>query len=91
MSTLQTGIISGTVVNKYGMSLPGVTVTLRGVGAPHIQVSNAQGQFQFVDLEPGSYEVKATLEGFTSDTQSANVSSDKITHVQFTLQPAIIE
>ena len=63
---LQTGNLYGTVTDAEGERLPGVTLTLTGAEAPRIQVSDANGQFRFLDLSPGRYSVKATLEGFST-------------------------
>jgi len=87
MSTLQDGAISGTVIDNDDTPLPGVTVTLTGVGAPHVQVTNYQGQFKFPSLQPGSYEVEAQLEGFTSVTEPITVNKDKTSNIVVTLQP----
>lgn len=63
---LQTGDLYGTVVNEQGEPLPGVTVTLTGVGAPQVQVSDENGQFRFLALYPGTYRLTAELQGFSS-------------------------
>src|SRR5436190_13792460 len=63
---LQTGNLYGTVSDDKGAALPGVTATVVGGGAPQIQVTNAQGQFRFLGLGPGSYQLKAELEGFST-------------------------
>src|SRR5712664_1758568 len=57
----QTGNIYGKVQAKDGSVLPGVTVTLTGVGAPNSFVSDAQGAFRFINLAPGVYTLKAEL------------------------------
>ena len=46
----QTGNIFGKVQAKDGSVLPGVTVTLTGVGAPATTVTDAQGNFRFINL-----------------------------------------
>jgi len=63
---LQTGDLYGTVSDEQGQPLPGVTITLTGVGAPQVQQTDEQGNFRFLNLYPGSYGVKADLEGFSS-------------------------
>ncbi len=62
----QTGDLYGTVTDEQKQPLPGVTVTLTGVGAPQVQQSDAQGKFRFLNLYPGSYALKAELEGFST-------------------------
>src|SRR6059036_2625784 len=66
----QTGNIYGKVQAKDGSVLPGVTVTLTGVGAPQTTVSDAQGNFRFVNLSPGSYTLKADLAGYGTSTRA---------------------
>src|SRR5438128_5569880 len=66
----QTGNIYGKVQAKDGSALPGVTVTLTGVGAPQTTVSDAQGNFRFISLSPGTYSIKADLAGYGVATRS---------------------
>src|SRR5206468_12514789 len=60
----QTGNIYGKVQAKDGSVLPGVTVTLTGVGAPQTAITDPQGGFRFLNLSPGTYSIKAELAGF---------------------------
>jgi len=54
------GNIYGIVVDTEGNPLPGVTVTLTGLTeAPMTMVSNEEGRFRFLNLEPGE-----SVEGF---------------------------
>src|SRR5450432_4141325 len=62
----ETGNIYGKIQGKDGGVLPGVTVTLTGVAAPQTVVSDAQGNFRFINLSPGTYTVKAMLSGYGS-------------------------
>jgi hypothetical protein len=62
----QTGDLYGTVTDEQKQALPGVTVTLTGVGAPQVQQSDEQGKFRFLNLYPGSYSLRAELEGFST-------------------------
>src|SRR5258708_40154853 len=66
----QTGNIYGKVQAKDGSVLPGVTVTLTGVGAPVTTVTDAQGNFRFINLSPATYTVKAELAGYGSALRS---------------------
>jgi len=61
----QSGNLYGTVKDNNGQPLPGVTVTVTGQGAPTTTASDAQGQFRFLSLSPGKYELQATLDGFS--------------------------
>jgi hypothetical protein len=62
----QTGDLYGTVIDDQKQPLPGVTVTLTGVGAPQVQQSDEKGQFRFLNLYPGTYSLRAELEGFST-------------------------
>jgi hypothetical protein len=59
----QTGNIYGKVVTSEGGGLPGVTVTLAGIGAPQTFITESDGGFRFLNLSPGGYNVRAELEG----------------------------
>ena len=72
-----------------GSFLPGVTVTLSGIGAPQVLPSDSEGQFRFFSLAPGKYELRAELEGFSPmEYPNVNVSVGGNTEVEMTLNPA---
>jgi hypothetical protein len=60
----ETGRLQGTVMDEEGNPMPAVTMTLSGVGAPQVQVTDAQGNYRFVALDPGQYQLRAELEGY---------------------------
>jgi hypothetical protein len=87
---LQTGNLFGTVTDDKGASLPGVTVTLTGQGAPQVQVTNAQGAFRFPNLSPASFDLKAELEGFsTIDYPNIVINIGRNTTIEVKLSPAV--
>ena len=87
---LETGNLFGTVVDDKGQALPGVTVTVMGGGAPQVQVTDATGRFRFPELSPGSYTVRAELEGFGSASYpNIQIHVGRNTEIEITLQPAI--
>ena len=59
-----TGNLYGTVTDESGAPLPGVKVTIAGIGAAREQFTNEQGAFRFLALDPGGYTVTAELDGF---------------------------
>src|SRR5665647_1616764 len=59
-----TGTIAGKVTDEQGGVLPGVAVTLTGKMGAKTQVTDAKGEFRFLALDPGTYSVKAELQGF---------------------------
>src|SRR5581483_2726829 len=89
---LQTGNLYAHVADQSGASLPGVTVTLGGEGAPQVQVTNAQGQAHFLGLAPGAYDIKAELEGFsTVDYPNVVINVGRNTTLELKLQSAVEE
>ena len=61
----QTTSLSGKVVDQGGGVIPGVSVTLTSsTGAVRTAVTNEMGAYQFLQLPPGAYSVKAELKGF---------------------------
>jgi hypothetical protein len=63
------GNIYGHVVDETGGAIPGASVTLSGVGAPHTTTTGGQGEFRFLSLAAGSYTLKSELSGFATVTQ----------------------
>lgn len=64
-----TGVINGTVTDPDGVVLPGITVILKSPALVLPQmttVSNAQGQYRFIGLAPGTYELTFQLEGMNT-------------------------
>jgi hypothetical protein len=89
---LQTGNIYGTVTSRDGSALPGVTVTLTGVGAPQTFISTADGDFRFLNLSPGTYQLKAELAGYGSAVrQGVAVSVGQNAQVSMALAPSVAE
>ncbi len=88
----QTGNIYGRVQSKDGSALPGVTVTLTGMAAPRTFITGTGGNFRFLNLEPGSYTLKADLAGLGAATRSGvNVSINQNADVTMTLAPTVAE
>jgi len=88
----QTGNLFGSVLDTQGEALPGVRVELTGIGAPRTQFTNAQGQFRFLNLDPGNYALTASLEGFsTVEYPDVNVRVGRSTTLEITVSPAVEE
>src|SRR3989441_3674885 len=88
----QTGNIYGKVQAKDGSVLPGVTVTLTGVGAPQTTVTDAVGNFRYLSLSPGTYSLRAELSGYGSATRSGiSVRVAQNADVTMTLNPSVSE
>ena len=62
-----TGRIIGVVTEEGGQSLPGVTVKISSpalIGGEQARITDSDGGFQFVNLNPGGYTLKANLSSF---------------------------
>jgi hypothetical protein len=90
MAQVQSGNIFGKVLGNDGSALPGVTVTLTGVGAPQTFITDAQGDFRFLNLSPGQYSLKAELAGYGTATRAGvTVNIGRNADVAMTLNPSV--
>ncbi len=84
-----TGQINGVVTDTSGGVLPGVTieVTNRATGAVRTAVTGADGLFTVPLVQPGDYDVKASLSGFrTALRESVRVTVAETARVAFELE-----
>lgn len=89
---LQTGDLYGVVLDAQGSPLPGVTVTVTGVGAPQIQATGDDGRFRFLNLYPGTYALKAELEGFSIvEYPDVVINVGSNTNIEVTLSAAVTD
>ena len=95
---LETGSLTGKVTDNQSQALPGVRVMLTGGYGPpqdkvqEVQVTDVNGKFTFIGLQPGYYAVKAELEGFSVGVYTNIVINLGInTTIGMILQPAISE
>ncbi|HXV63276.1 MAG TPA: TonB-dependent receptor [Vicinamibacteria bacterium] len=62
---LDSGSVSGRITNPAQETVAGVSVTLAENGGPALsQVSNAEGEFRFADVPPGTYRLLFTFPGY---------------------------
>ncbi|MGZ8854147.1 MAG: carboxypeptidase-like regulatory domain-containing protein, partial [Thermoanaerobaculia bacterium] len=89
-----TGTMQGTVTDRTGAALPGVTVTVRNVdtGLERIVVTDGVGFYNAPFLPVGRYNVEAGLSGFGSmRRQNVRVDLNETVVQDFILDPAISE
>jgi hypothetical protein len=87
-----TGAVEGRVVGPDGGVLPGVTVTATGaLPASRVAETDGFGIYHLSLLPPGSYEVRAELQGYAPQKSNAIVSVVATTHVDFHLSPSLAE
>jgi len=86
-----TGNLYGQVAGKQGERLPGVTITLDGA-VQRMAVTDAEGEFRFLSLPPGSYQLTATLEGFSPVTHNdVRIAIGRNTTISIIMAPAVEE
>jgi hypothetical protein len=86
----QRGSIEGVVRDASGAILPGATVEAKApTGVVLSTTANTNGVYRFPSLPPGTYDVTATLSGFTGETvEVVRVSLGQIKKVDFSLAVA---
>lgn len=67
-----TGVISGTVLDEQSAVLPGAAIQIKHTetGTTRSLITDEQGRFKAVALEPGTYEVSAELPGFQTTVRA---------------------
>lgn len=65
-----TADLGGTIVDQSSAVLPGATVTAHNVDTNHVRsaITDDRGHFLIPALPPGTYDVRAELQGFTPRT-----------------------
>ncbi len=87
-----TGDLYGKVVNQHGVALPGVTLTLTGIGAPRVATTSAAGAFRYRNLDPGGYTLSGTLENFGPiEVPTVTIRAAKSTTLELTMALAVVE
>jgi hypothetical protein len=85
------GGIAGTVMDASGAVLPGATLTLSSaqggtLGANQEVVSDERGNYQFIRLGPGTYQIRAQMQGFrTVEQRNIVVSADATARADVTM------
>lgn len=83
-----TGGIHVTAVDENGGVLPGVSVTIKGPGAPQTLFTDAKGEAHAVNLPPGTYTLTLSLSAFSTVNREnvvVNVGRDTELTVQMKL------
>src|SRR5580765_6149549 len=81
------GVVFGSISDQTGAPLPGVHLTIRGVTQRDAQ-SGAAGDFVFLDLPKGEYEISAELSGFERARREVQVRAGERITVSFILHVA---
>lgn len=83
------GSLTGIVADQTGASIPGATVTATNTltGRELTTSTDAQGRFNFVNVQAGPYDLNVAADGFRSLNQTGNtVSVNEVTRVDVQLE-----
>jgi hypothetical protein len=85
--------LSGKVIDENGGVLPGVTVTItnKANGSQQTVVTNSEGSYRIVSLQPAPYQVKAELAGFGTSAREIVLTIGDNATVDFRLGIAALE
>src|SRR2546425_587640 len=89
-----TGTMRGTVTDRSGATLPGVTITIRNVetGLERVVVTEKDGTYNAPFLQIGRYNVQAELAGFGAMRhQNVRVDLNQTAVQEFILDPATMQ
>ena len=64
LSSAQTLTLSGRIKDQQDALVPAAQVVLRGMGGEQRVQSGQEGEYKFVNLRPGKYTLRTTLQGF---------------------------
>jgi len=85
----ETGSITGAIADASGAIVPGVTVTLTSpalIGGPRTTVTTDLGNYRFMALPPGTYDLKFELSGFqTINRQGIRMTANFVARVDVTM------
>jgi iron complex outermembrane receptor protein len=70
----QTSMLNGRITDAAGAALSGATVTLSGRSSA-TTAADAEGRFSFASLAPGRYLLRVEASGFSTHTQSLDVTT----------------
>ena len=88
----ETGSISGKVTLDDGTDMPGVTITAAGDTLPQDRsaISATDGDYRFIQLPPGNYELTLELEGMATQARSLEVLLERNSVVNVTMTTAAV-
>ncbi len=89
----QSGSISGTVTIEDGSAMPGIVVQAAGDVLPkgRSTVTDANGQYRFVAMPPGAYELTYSMPGFATEQRDFAVRLNQNSNINVTMRDATFE
>jgi Carboxypeptidase regulatory-like domain/Peptidase family M1 domain len=86
----QAGILSGTVKDQNGAVVPNAAISVRSESSGQIRNASTdrEGRFRVDRLEPGSYVVSVSRDGFKTNERSIVIENGKTATIEFKLEIA---
>jgi Ca-activated chloride channel homolog len=81
----QLGAVRGVVTDVTGAVVPGVAVTLTGPDN-RTTITDRQGEFVFIGLSPGEYQIESALAGFGTVRQTVAVSAGRTVRLRIEMR-----
>ncbi|HVB88491.1 MAG TPA: carboxypeptidase-like regulatory domain-containing protein [Candidatus Dormibacteraeota bacterium] len=84
-------VLAGTVTSQSGTGIAKAAVTIKNMttGQSTTATTNSTGFFSATNLAAGTYEVSASADGFTVDTEHITLAAGETQHVKFSLIPPL--
>jgi len=88
----ETGVIRGKITDPEGAPLPGVEVQAvhQSLQTKNTAISNNAGVYRLPALQPGEYEVIASLEGFKTVRRAVSLRAGKEERVDFSMNLGVL-
>ncbi len=87
--TATTGSIQGSVSSDLFEPLPGARVTIIETGLETTVARN--GFFTINEVDPGTYQLLASIDGYADETRSVTVAAGQVSDVAFQLVPLAVD
>ena len=84
-----TGSLHGKAVADDGGPMPGVTITIDGLGTAGVAVTDSQGEFRFNGLLHGHYSLTVTLEGFQPALSNVTIAAGRISTINIRIHSPV--
>jgi hypothetical protein len=85
---VRTGNVYGSVTDESGSLLPGVVVTIGGEMGARSTTSGGQGEFRFLALDIGRYQLSLALSGFAGVVREIEVATGENVELAFKMTVA---
>ena len=94
LAQVESGTINGTVLDNSGAVISGarVTITSTATGQVRTTITNTSGEYSVPFLPPGTYDIEASKEGFTTSVQRGLILQvNQTLGINVTLKPGSLQ